>query len=165
MARSTKQIEGDETVHYVSPRAKRGRAKAKISVPMTPMIDVTFQLLIYFMLTTVFRQAEGQIPGTLPKAGAAGAATTEQLSSELKISLYAEGQDGADVRYEIDRHTAALGSAKELHEALGDFMDSDGADTRIIINAKSDVRWKYVVEVFNQVVANKFTNIAFQSTT
>ena len=52
MARSIKKIEGDETIHYVSPRAKRGRDKARIGVPMTAMIDVTFQLLIYFILTT-----------------------------------------------------------------------------------------------------------------
>jgi biopolymer transport protein ExbD len=166
MARSTnKQIEGDETVHYVSPRAKRGRDKAKIAVPMTPMIDVTFQLLIYFILTTTFRQAEGQIPGTLPKAGVSGAATMEKLQTPIKITLHPTGEANEGVAYEISGVHQRIVDPQILFAVLKERRDADGNKSPVIINARRDVRWRFVVEVFNQVVANEFKNIAFQNTT
>jgi len=165
MARSIKKIEGDETVHYVSPRAKRGRKKAKIGVPMTAMIDVTFQLLIYFILTTTFRQAEGQIPGTLPKAGASGAATMEKLQTPIKITLHPVGNSNESVAYEVSGVHDRIVEPQRLREVLAQRAQSGGNESPVIINARRDVRWRYVVEVFNQVVANEFKNIAFQNTT
>jgi biopolymer transport protein ExbD len=165
MARSIKQIEGDETVHYVSPRAKRGRGKARIGVPMTAMIDVTFQLLIYFILTTTFRQAEGQIPGTLPKAGASGAQTMEKLQTPIKITLHPTGESNEGVAYEVSGVHQRIVDPQILYDVLKERRDADGNESPVIINARRDVRWRFVVEVFNQVVANEFKNIAFQNTT
>ena len=47
-----------------SPDTKKDSANS-IQPPLTPMIDVTFQLLLYFLLTTEFREDEGQIPGSI----------------------------------------------------------------------------------------------------
>ena len=38
-----------------------------IELDMTPMIDVVFQLLIFFMLTLHFQEVEGRLLSTLPK--------------------------------------------------------------------------------------------------
>ena len=165
MARSTRKIEGDETIHYVSPRAKRGRKKAKIAVPMTAMIDVTFLLLIYFILTINFRKAEGQIPGTLPKAGVSGAATMEKLQTPIKITLHPTGEANEGVAYEISGVHQRIVDPQILYAVLKERKDSGGNKSPVIINARRDVRWRFVVEVFNQVVANEFANIAFQNTT
>ena len=165
MARSTRKIEGDETIHYVSSRTKRGRGKAKIAVPMTAMIDVTFLLLIYFILTAVFRQAEGQIPGTLPKAGTSGAATMERLQTPIKITLHPTGEANEGVAYEVSGVHERIADPQILKEVLRGRKESGGEGSPVIINARRDVRWRYVVEVFNQVVANDFKNIAFQNTT
>jgi len=164
MARSTRKIEGDETVHYISARAKRGRDKPKIRVPMTAMIDVTFLLLIYFILTINFRQLEGQIPGTLPKAGTSGAATMEKLLTPIKITLHPTGEANEGVAYEISGVHERIADPQILRSVLEGRRQA-GGDSPVIINARRDVRWRYVVEVFNQVVANEFQNIAFQNTT
>ena len=164
MARSTRKIEGDETVHYVSPRAKRGRAKAKIAVPMTAMIDVTFLLLIYFILTTVCRQAEGQIPGTLPKAGSSGVSTIEKLLTPVKITLHPTGDANEGVAFEVSGVHERISDPQILRDVLAKRRADGGSETPVIINARRDVRWRFVVEVFNQVVANEFRNIAFQNT-
>ena len=165
MARSTREIEGDETVHYVSSRAKRGRGKAKIAVPMTAMIDVTFLLLIYFLLTAVFRQAEGQIPGTLPRAGTSGVATMDKLQTPIKITLHPTGEANEGVAYEVSGVHERIADPEILKSVLKGRKEAGGAGSPVIINARRDVRWRYVVEVFNQVVANGFKNIAFQNTT
>ena len=164
MARSIRKIEGDATVHYVSSRAKRGRAKARIAVPMTAMIDVTFLLLLYFILTTVFRQAEGQIPGTLPRAGTSGAATMDRLQTPIKITLHPTGEANEGVAYEISGVHERIVDPQILRSVLKGRRET-GGDSPVIINARRDVRWRFVVEVFNQVVANEFKNIAFQNTT
>ena len=164
MARSTRKIEGDATVHYISPRAKRGRAKARIAVPMTAMIDVTFLLLIYFLLTTTFRQKEGQIPGTLPRAGTSGAATMERLQTPIKITLHPTGEANEGVAYEVSGVHERIADPQILKGVLAGRKEA-GGDSPVIINARRDVRWRFVVEVFNQVVANEFKNIAFQNTT
>ncbi len=59
----------EEVVHYVSERKKRGRPKPKMQPQMTPMIDVTFQLLLFFLLTMTFQKSEGHIPAELPADG------------------------------------------------------------------------------------------------
>jgi len=164
MARSTKQIHGEETVHYVSQRVKRGRKKAKITAPMMPMIDVTFQLLIYFLLTTTFRQAEGQIPGTLPKAGTSGTSTMERLTEPIEITLHPTGESNENVFYEVSETHEKITKAQQLKAILKGCSERSGPETPIIINARRDVRWRFVVEVFNQVVASKFKNIAFRNT-
>jgi len=69
MAISEEKPAGDETVHYSPPRKRREKPKVKMQPPMTPMIDVTFQLLLFFLLTCEFRETEGNIPGTLPSKG------------------------------------------------------------------------------------------------
>jgi len=70
MAISThEKVEGPERVHHQAVGRSGGMGKrrtAKPQTPMTPMIDVTFQLLLFFIMTFEFRQSEGMIPGTLP---------------------------------------------------------------------------------------------------
>ncbi len=66
MAGSTKNSNANGAAERRHAPSGRMTPKARVSAPMTAMIDVTFLLLIYFLLTTTFRQDEGQLPGTLP---------------------------------------------------------------------------------------------------
>lgn len=74
----------------------RGRGKNLIdsaAVDLTPLIDVTFQLLIFFLLTATFN-TDAAFKVKLPKASASEPAT-ESKSIVVEIS-----EDG---RFEIDR--------------------------------------------------------------
>ena len=57
---------------------------------LTPMIDVVFQLLIFFMVATTFLDPEKEIGIELPEA-ASGEAPDEE-SSELIINIFADGR-------------------------------------------------------------------------
>jgi len=57
---------------------------------LTPMIDVVFQLLIFFMVATTFLDPEKEIGIELPEA-ASGEAPDEQ-SDELIINIFADGR-------------------------------------------------------------------------
>ena len=59
-----------ESGERVQTQLQHGRRKAAaLQPPLTPMIDVTFQLLLFFLLTCEFRPTEGVIPGSLPENG------------------------------------------------------------------------------------------------
>ncbi len=157
-----KEISGDKTAHYLPPRKVRGRAKPQIRLPLTPMIDITFQLLLFFLLATEFRQTEGQIPATLPRQ-AGGMALSKPIEKPLWITLRVAGQDNQDVVYEIGGQKQTVATPEKLYESLMQCRIAFGDNVPMIIQPGTNVRWEYVVEVFNQAVRAKFRNIGFPS--
>ena len=65
----------------------------KMQPPLTPMIDVTFLLLLFFLLATTFRQAEGQIAGALPQR--MDAVTIDRnIVKPIRMSILPADSDG-----------------------------------------------------------------------
>jgi biopolymer transport protein ExbD len=149
----------DDVNHYVSDRQKRALPPASVQPPLTPMIDVTFQLLLYFLLTSTFQPNEGEIPGTLPRAGAQS--TDDPPLQPIRVTLSPEGMMAENAQYRVGR-LAPVTTAEELFEALArqrrKFPD---ADVPVVIKPQGDVRWQFVTEVFNAAVRAKFKKIAF----
>jgi len=59
---------------------------------MTPMIDVVFQLLIFFMLTIKFKTLEGKLAAYLPKdVGVNTSPATPKEKVEIKLKVEKEG--------------------------------------------------------------------------
>ena len=167
MAQSTKKITGEESVHYIPPRKKRERPKPKMQPPLTPMIDVTFQLLLFFLLTCEFRESEGLIPGSLPLGGNYSR-TIEPPPDEpdpIRIRLHPTADRMAAI-YQVNGARGTIHGPAELyahlkglHEQLG------GADAPVVIVPKADVPWEFVVEAFNQAVRANFRKIGFPNNT
>ena len=75
-------------------------ADEKNELEMTPMIDVTFLLLIFFMCTLKFKVLEGKLGAYLPKD--VGAQAQPQVEIEkFKIQLRVVN-DGTKVRYDSE---------------------------------------------------------------
>jgi biopolymer transport protein ExbD len=133
----------------------------KVQPPLTPMIDVTFLLLLYFLLTTTFRQQEGQIPATLPQLGAISIAQREEVQP-LRITIIPAGIDRSACRYEMSSQEIAIESPEKLYEALLAYRQaSQNDDVPVMIQSRRDVRWQHVVEAFNQAVRARFKRIGF----
>ena len=64
------------------PRHPRRKKRYAVQMPMTPLIDIVFMLLIYFLLTTNFMVDEG-IKVKLPQAKAAAPQTQTTTASEI----------------------------------------------------------------------------------
>ena len=75
-------------------------AVEKIEPQMAPMIDVVFQLLIFFMLTLKIVQPEGDFNINMP-AVAQSQTETPKLLPDFKVRLVADGATGEllEVRY------------------------------------------------------------------
>lgn len=65
------------------------RSKALDSLNLTPLIDVVFLLLIFFLVATRFAQEDRELPVQLPSASSAMPMTMEP--NELVINVDAEG--------------------------------------------------------------------------
>ena len=163
MALSTKNVEGDETVHYVSARKKRGhKTSSNMQPPLTPMIDVTFQLLLFFLLTCEFRESEGNIPGTLPTRGNIVQQVQQTPPPDpIQIRLRPSA-DRSSAHYEMTGVSVVINSPAELYGYLKERQDQLGSqDVPVVILPGSDVPWEFVVEAFNQAVRAEFTRIGF----
>ena len=55
---------------FFSRRRRGARLDDKFDeAPLTPMIDIVFQLLVFFMLTMQFKESEGKLLSQLPSDG------------------------------------------------------------------------------------------------
>ena len=66
-----------------------GSKAEKIAPQMAPMIDVVFQLLIFFMLTLKIIRPEGEFGINMPLAAAAQEQSEEPLIPEMKVRAVA----------------------------------------------------------------------------
>ena len=71
----------------------RELASEECKLEMTPMIDVTFLLLIFFMCTIKFKTLEGKLEAHLPKnVGPEPTAQPELESLELRVEVVSPGR-------------------------------------------------------------------------
>ena len=84
-------------------RRRRGPEEDKQELDVTPMIDCVFLLLIFFMVTTVFKQPYS-LRVTLPEA------TQSVIVEEKKLVASID----ADGRMEINRHPVDLANMEAI---------------------------------------------------
>lgn len=156
----------EDVVHHVSGRKKRGPKAANMQLNMTSMIDIVFQLLIYFIITASFAQGEGIITAKFPQG--TGQAPTEEDPPDrpLRIRITPHGEAG--YRLAIDGISAPT-NFKELAGTLINLQYApdqgrEGAykpDNPVVIKPEGLVRWTHVVNAFNAAVKAKYSNVAF----
>lgn len=155
-----------ETIHHQSPRQQREIKPARMQLNLTSMIDVIFQLLIYFVITASFAVGEGIIAANLPGAGQ-GSSAAELPKTPLNIIVASRGQYSYQIR--IDGISQAPADFAQLGELLQSLQNDPtrgrrGAyppDNPIMIKPDGNVRWQHVVNAFNAAVAARYSNISF----
>jgi len=65
--------------------------KEEIKLEMTPMIDVTFLLLVFFLCTIRFKTLEGKLSAYLPRDGTGGSPAEQPEPIDLRLSVTAPG--------------------------------------------------------------------------
>ncbi len=135
--------------------------------PMTPMIDVTFQLLLFFLLTMTFRMDEGLIPGALPDEGGPPTPVEEDPREPIKIFLQPYGTNGTGVMFSVEGSAEQYINGQQLYDALKARLNALGGDTEVpvLITPNGEVRWGHVVDVFNQASRLMFENVGFSPAT
>ena len=68
-------------------RNSRDQAMEETKMEMTPMIDVTFLLLIFFLCTIKFKILEGKIPAYLPKDVGVNTTPIDKQLEKIEIHI------------------------------------------------------------------------------
>ncbi len=140
-----------------SARAARRRPPRRMQPLLTPMIDVTFQLLLFFLLTMRFAKPEGQLPADLPRLAPSPAAVAPL--EPVRVSLV---RTDAGLRMDISRYHLTAESFAALHEALAGLRERFGSsDVPVIIAPGDGVTWADALNAFNEARRARFTDIAF----
>jgi len=125
------------------------RQRQTVQVSMTPMIDVVFLLLIFFMVTTTFnREAELQIQ--LPEAK--GQERTGEKSLEIVID--AEG------RYRVNKNPVADQKLETLKKAMR-AVAGRSKKLPLIISADGKTPHQFVIRALDAAGQLGFVHISF----
>lgn len=91
------------------------RKSSAVDVNITPMIDVVFLLLIFFMVSTTFTK-ESRLSLELPEASGERVGAKAEL---LEVTVSPSGRFGINGKYLVDREAKTLSSA--LSKAAAEF--------------------------------------------
>lgn len=162
----------NETIHHQSQRQKRKKqtvGAGNMNLNLTSMIDVVFQLLIYFVVTSNFAVGEGVITAKLPIGPGSAQASQKPPEQPLKIIVNSAGAIGTSYRVYIETFAQRPNTFSELSDMLIQLQYDptrglDGAykpDNPVIIKPTGNVRWQHVVNAFNATVRARYSNVAF----
>lgn len=143
--------------------------KRKMGVNLTPMIDVVFQLLIYFLLATNFALGEQVFRLDLPdRTGSSNEIDPFDLMDEpLRIKVASTGSDGENLSISIEGPYPQPSNLKSLEEFLRESRASSTGffleDHPVDIVPTPTTHWEHVVDVFNAAVRAGYTRVQFAS--
>ena len=166
MAQRTDRSDSAHSHTPQAPGPARRARRPSMQPPLTPMIDVTFQLLLFFLLTCEFRESEGNIPGTLPHGDVPRPTVLVPPPPDpIRIRLR-PAMGGLGAVYQVNGALATIHSPAELFDRLKGLQGRLGSgDVPVVIVPQADVPWQFVVEAFNQAVRAEFTKVAFADNT
>jgi biopolymer transport protein ExbD len=135
---------------------------------MTPMIDVVFQLLIFFIVGMEIRIPEGILNSHLPKDRGVGVPDDQKVDinpPELKIRLARNKVETTDPKnpvidiYFEQYRCADIGDLENKLVRLGEEL----ASIPVIIDGGPDVPFGHILGTLNACVKAKFTQISFKA--
>ncbi|RMG19017.1 MAG: biopolymer transporter ExbD [Planctomycetota bacterium] len=97
----------------------------ELELDMTPMIDIVFNLLIFFMCATKFRSQEGMIEAFLPKNRGQGSGTPQIDLNEVRIKLLWYDRSGRPTNVKTPREggCVVLKIGDEVFNSAGELED------------------------------------------
>lgn len=136
--------------YSLSPTSRSGRPRRPIEIAMTPMIDVIFLLLVFFLATSSFQLIEKMLPsGVSNTAEASGNSQdpppepTDDALDQLVVKLQMQG----DVAM-ASMNGVALPHWSQLKERLA-ALSSVRSDVPVVIDPDGNVRAASVIAAYD----------------
>lgn len=145
-----------------SGRRQRRRSAWVMSLNLTPMIDIVFLLLFFFLAVSRFQALEGMLPAHLPTQTAA--VSTAIPRTPIRIRFVVDQASPETCQVTIDKfHESPIAIeslADELTKLQNEVPGFD-ADTPVHLLAGEEVRWDHVVNAYNAALAAQYEKVFF----
>jgi biopolymer transport protein ExbD len=123
--------------------ARRNRRES-LTMDLTPLIDVVFLLLVFFLVTSVFKKDELALLLKLPK-------TEQGAGSQKKVD---------QITIELSNEEVAIDGKKIDIEKLEEGLTKAQKETLINLRVDGDVRYERLVKVLDLLQTKKLENIS-----
>ncbi len=120
------------------------KRREQISPDLTPLIDVVFILLIFFIVSSVFKKEELALALDLP-ASSAKELEVEQKQINIELS---------------DKSLAYLGKAVTFEKLDINLSNVEKKDKPVIVRIDKNVKYERVVKVLDLLQKYSLTNLA-----
>ena len=135
---------------------KRRKSGDEADVIMSPLIDCVFLLLIFFLVTSMLKRWERQIPVTLADPTAAVAVEAEAdaylMGIDVAGNVYRQGGRNWDQQIQFD-------PVDDLPGFLHELAAERGMGTPIEISVERDVPFQGVIDILDVLQLQGFTNV------
>lgn len=141
---------------------KRGRSRRPIEIAMTPMIDVIFLLLVFFLATSSFQAIEYLLPSGVSKP--AEPPTGASAPTELEPNQDAIDQVVIKLAMAGETCNASLNGSELAFEALKDRLTRIAnvkLNVPIVVDPADDVPVQFAVEAYDFARASGFARVYF----
>jgi biopolymer transport protein ExbD len=122
----------------------RRHKREAISMDLTPLIDVVFLLLIFFLVTSVFKKDELALLLKLPK-------TEQGAGSEKKMD---------QLTIELSHEEIAINGKKTTLEELPSTLSAQSKESLINLRVDGDVKYQRLIKILDLLQLHKLENIS-----
>ncbi|MFO0820800.1 MAG: biopolymer transporter ExbD [Pirellulales bacterium] len=126
--------------------------RGAVGINMTPLIDVVFQLLIFFLVSSHLARQEAQMALPLPTAASGAESRAEDERPRITLNVLA---DGALVL--VGRRIQPT----QLEERLRGVVAEEGAEVELRVRADRDVPYRHVEPVLVASSRAGLANVTF----
>ena len=132
---------------------RKNRSRLDVIVDLTPLIDVVFLLLIFFMVSTTFID-ESKLNILLPEATGA---------PKQKEDKFIQVVVSDDARITINGDTLPDNTFRTIHTGLQKAAAQALSSTRVVITADANTAHQYVVRVMDAASQLGFLKLSISS--
>ena len=136
------------------------KSNPSTEINLTPMIDMVFLLMVYFVVTYGGAVAEQRLPSAVTAApsGAAGTAANSLPRPEIAPVVVRVGWNGAAPEWKIDgQPIASLADVRETLFAVAAVK----RDVPVVIHPDSPVPLGHVIDLYDQARLAGFEKVQF----
>ncbi|MBJ43651.1 MAG: hypothetical protein CMJ80_10335 [Planctomycetaceae bacterium] len=134
------------------------RSSERAEAAMTPMIDVVFLLLIFFLWTASFQAAEALLPSQFAEVAARGTGDDDLVEEDFEQIVIRVQSQGNTISWRINQQPVEnFGRLSERLKVLASIR----LDLPVVIDPALNVEFGHVIDAYDVARQVGMTNIQF----
>jgi biopolymer transport protein ExbD len=132
-------------------RNSASKGKRDVQLAMTPMIDIVFQLLVFFVMTLKIVAPEGDFSIKMPLSAGP---PRQSLAVPMEVRMLADAEGRLS---DLDLNGERLTGFPELRDRIVTLMArADGqTDLELALNADQTLRYEHVIQAIDAVTGQR----------